>query len=351
MNVFISLKRLMIVLSGCLWFTACSKEEPEPASTSLDLGVAPNYEVVFDSEFDFKLLKDQGINRVNLYYQWKEFETGFDFPGDTTDWKAEIVPVIDQLRSLQMKASFILEITDTDCSEDDPKTCWLEYGMPSDLSFNGFDREPFQSRLLSFVLRTIQKLDREVITHFFLGNEGDQFLRLYPEYEEGHFKMMQKLQDTLATIKNRPKFGTIFTFDITFPGFNDLAKTLAQEIEVMAFTMYPTLSAYAYVEPDKKMVEEWLGEALQITGGKPLVITETGYPATAPLGSAKAQESYTRLLVQYLREHQSDIDFVSWWSLWDSPTHPDAFFNHTGLLTFDNRKRPAFDIWVGPAIL
>lgn len=183
----ISKRRQLLVLffAFAIFFVGCDVKIITPILTTekkLDLGVTSNYEVEFNVDYDFDRLAKDGFRRVNLYYQWREFEAdGID--GLVTSWKDQIDPIIKKLKSLG------------------------------------------------------------------------------------------------------------------------------------------------------------------IMGGRSFVVTETGYPTEKPSGTIETQTKYAKDLITYLKTSGVKAEFVSWWPIADSPTHPDEFFHSMGLTTFDGVKRPAYDIW------
>lgn len=120
----ISKRRQLLVLffAFATFFVGCDVKIITPILTTekkLDLGVTSNYEVEFNVDYDFDRLAKDGFRRVNLYYQWREFEAdGID--GLVTSWEDQIDPIIKKLKSLGIKASMIIHVTDTDCRPDSP---------------------------------------------------------------------------------------------------------------------------------------------------------------------------------------------------------------------------------------
>lgn len=323
-------------------------------NAQLDLGIAPNYSINFDESYDYKALADRGITRVNLYFTWKEFEIAFIDPNDPDGTTlSEVDPIIDSLQANGMKASIIIEVTNTDCGTGASDTCWLNYGIPPDITFTGWDTEPLLTRIKSFTALIATRYDTNIISHVFIGNETDMFLRDYPSNKLGFINMLQELQDTLNNFTNRASFGTIFTFTVNDPSLITYADSVAAECEVMAFTMYPTLESSwddSLVVPTQTLIDDWFGLAdsiAQNNNGR-LVITETGYPTDAPIGTQAYQKQFAENVINFLNNQGSDIDFVTWYSLWDAPNHPDTFYHSCGILTYPGEvEKPAYPVWIG----
>ncbi|MBI4664473.1 MAG: hypothetical protein HY735_37245 [Verrucomicrobia bacterium] len=335
-----------------------SSEFYRVVARSHDLGVTGSYEVAFDKNFDFDRLARDGIKRVSLYFTWKEFEIGAMDPNDPSgaSLAEDLDPIIQKLGSLGMKTCLIFELTETDCDEAAPQACWLEYGIPRELlydqnnTFLGFDHPRLSDRLENFAVKVAQRYPSKVVTHLFIGNETDQFLRLHG-YKESFKALLRRLNKAVSGLPDHAKFGTIFTYtpDSLSPNYNAMAREVAPLVEVMAFTIYPFLFHAVNdqkVAPAASLISQWFSSAAEVAAGKPFVVTETAHPANGDFGTATEQLAYVRLLIDYLKTTPAEIEFVSWWSIEDAETHPFRGFRHTGLFTNNlQEERPAYRLW------
>lgn len=359
------IRSLFLLIAIILFFVGCDVEVKKLVSAPVsdkdlgkfDLGVTPNYETSNET-FDFSRLAKDGFKRFSLYYTWKEFEIGAADPNhpEGTVLKDQVDPVINKLQALGMKTSLIIGITDTDCKEKSPESCWLEYGIQKELiydqngKFVGFDNEVLASRLEKFVKSIVQRYPPNVVTHVFIGNETDQYLRLHGH--ENDFKaLMQRLKSSLANIQPRAKFGTIFTFtpDAEAPNYNNIAKEISPSVEVMAFTIYPYIfysGKGQKIEPTAALITHWFNSARDVAGGKSFVVTETAHPADGDYGSEADQAKYAQLLLEYLNTTTAKIEFINWWAIQDSDKNPEDF-RFASLMDDRGRKRPAYNLWAG----
>jgi len=323
-----------------------------------NLGLAPSYEIGFDENFDYISLAQDGFKRLNLYFTWKEFEFALDNPDDPNGTTLEeLDTLINKISNQGFKLALIIELTDTDCSENATETCWTQFGLENKFTtpnFVGFDNNNLRSDLENFLVTLAQRYPPTQVSHIFIGNETDQFLKLFPQYQNGWLTLMNNLKTKIKTLNIAPKFGTIFTFvpDSLNSEYNKLAKQVVPMVDTMAFTVYPYLAyldSEQPVEVSEARIKTWFDGANSVVGGKPWVITETAHPADGTWGTLELQTSYAQLLLDYLKTTQAPIEFITWWCIEDANTHPDESFRHTGLLTNllsnGGSKRSAYDLW------
>ena len=103
----------------------------------------------------------------------------------------------------------------------------------------------------------------------------------------------------------------------------------------MAFTVYPYLW-YAEkgerIDPTPMLVSTWYDAVNEVVGHTRFVVTETGHPASGRFGTEDDQTQFVQNLLAYLGTTNAETDFISWWSIEDSETHPDEEFRDLGLL-------------------
>jgi hypothetical protein len=318
------------------------------------LGIASSYDVSFDQSYDYASLAAEGVRRVNVYYLWKDFEApDGSIPVDTF---ADVDALLARVKAAGMLAVAVVAITDTDCQENDTDACWLGYGVPDDLatSFQGFDAEPFLTRVRALARAFAEHFDGSVLSHVLIGNETNSFLNTRPRFREGLPKMMAAIQEEIADVSPRPKFGTILGFDADAPDDwrSDLARATSEAAELASYTLYPSLEPSfkdVVVEPSAELVAKWFGRAEAVSNGRPIVVSETGFHVCGSTGSEERQTRYAEEVIAYLRAHGARYDYATWWSYWDSPKAPYDFARCTGLKTFEGAPRPAHGLWMAAA--
>lgn len=115
---------------------------------------------------------------------------------------------------------------------------------------------------MTFATETVQRYDPAVVTHVFIGNETDQFLRQNPDHQAGFISLMDALGGAVAPIDKRARLGTIFTFTADHPGYNDLAKKVAplgSEAQQKKFTDNLVTYLKANSEEPKEAFDAWVG--------------------------------------------------------------------------------------------
>jgi hypothetical protein len=315
-----------VVISGDKGGGVQVVQEPVAASSFvrvLDRGVASNVETPFTKDTDFSVLHNQGIERVNLYFTWKELS-------DADDVEEKLDPIIAALRDLDMRASLVIGVA-MPCATLENKTCWLT--LPKHSEFSDWDQEPFASEFEDFVEDVVLRYDAETVTHVFVGNKIDVFLRRFPDHTDGFVELMSRLQERVSGSSQRSRLGSSFLF---VPGDNDIAKKVADEVDVVGF------SVHAGGEPTAELVRVWYDEMRTIASS--VVVLEASYPSVNNFGNEIAQKQYVERILDVL---SSDVvEFISWYALLDSQEHPEAYYHSVGLRTLGKQDKQAFDVWV-----
>ncbi len=341
--------------------------DTSPGPGTLDLGVASNYVVIIQGKDRLTALRDMGVRRVNLYYTWHEFET--TKPDDMTDLK-QLDDTVAILKSLGMRASMIIEVTTTDCQKVEDASCWLQGNpgdfpsFPSHIPFKGWDQEPTLSAMSAFAKKLSHRWSPDVVTHILIGNEMDLFLRrdytglTSADNVAAFGKMLAAAVAASGDASKRSQIGSIFTLAVGQKGHNDIAKAIAPHVDVIAFTIYPGLQKLLLDidggkdispwDPTPAHIDTWFGTAKTVAGAKRIVVTETGHPTRATIGSNADQKRFADNLISWLKKSGSQFDFVSWYSLWDNPCNPCnpfCYYHSCGLLTFEcsNLSEPPAD--------
>jgi hypothetical protein len=153
--------------------------------------------------------------------------------------------------------------------------------------------------------------------------------------------------------------GTITTFDsLKKP---DLFKKLTQYSDFIDYTYYPLGSSWA-MRPVTDVPGD-VAKMVEGAGSKWFGFTELGYSTSALAKSSEQQQvDFMKAVFENLDKHKGQVAFVNWAGLADSPDDvckqyamsqnlpaSDAFCGyaaHTGLRTYDNVAKPAWDILV-----
>lgn len=343
---------LILATIGALGSSITYKHQPSKAdsyntklSTRLDLGVTDGY----TKWVNYLEASADGIKRYNIYYSWRDLEPKAGKYSFTS-----LDQVINETYAAGMKVALEIEITDVSCT--DPKISdnkCINNKLPKDLRFSrnksSFDNKLFVKRINKLVKTIIKRYRNKRLTHLYVGNEVDTYLRTVKEDNKrdlfpGFINLMRSLQINVNKLKRpKPKFGTAFTF-YAFPQYYKYAKRMSRVVDVIGLTIYPTDPDWNSRTPVDQRVTEWLDLVSKVTKG-PRAITEIGDTALAPYGTETSQKEFAEKIIDYLKTHPKSFQYATWFSMYDNPPLKGYFFEGTGLKTIDDDKRPAYDTW------
>jgi hypothetical protein len=232
--------------------------------------------------------------------------------------------------------------------------------MPADLKNKPFDDPQVEQRFLKMLhmVATAPGVASQV-NYILLGNEVDGYFEAHPGELAGFMSLLKASIDQLHQDLPGVKVGTITTFSsLRHP---QLFKTLTQYSDFIDYTYYP-LAAHWRMRPVSDAPGD-LAKMSAAAGNKQFGFTEIGYSASPLSGSSDQQQAdFLRTVLQTLDTFGNQVAFVDWAGLSDTP--PDlcetyaksqgltdvdamcAYGEHTGLRTYDNQPRPAWNIFV-----
>lgn len=332
---------------------AAKQQNAAANTTTLDLGVTHSY----TQGVDVQSAAADGIKRINEYFTWRQLE-----PRAEQYTFTELDRAVNEAAKAGLKVSLLIEFTSVDCvfPQMTDRECFLDT-LPHDVTFSRetsrFDDDPIVNRLMALIHLIMERYDAKVLTHVYLGNEVDSYLRVVQTASEGkinldpgYVNLIKRIKESLSWLpKNRPTFGT----NITYCGAtwcHSFTKKVAKVVEIIGLNIYPTDPDWGANAPEEELtsiVRRWLDGAREATGNRPFAINETGASCVAPYGSPESQARYAQLLIDYLRQYKDTIPYAVWFSMYDNPplTQTFPFFGKIGLKTLDDSKRPAYEIW------
>lgn len=232
--------------------------------------------------------------------------------------------------------------------------------MPADLKNKPFDDPQVEQRFLKMLhmVATAPGVASHV-NYILLGNEVDSYFDAHPGELAGFMSLLKASIDQLHQDLPGVKVGTITTFStLRHP---ELFRTLTQYSDFIDYTYYP-LAAHWRMRPVSDVPGD-LAKMSAAAGNKQFGFTEIGYSASPLSGSSDQQQAdFMKTVFQTLDTFGKQVAFVDWASLGDTP--PDlceayaksqglhdvdamcAYGEHTGLRTYDNQPRPAWNIFV-----
>jgi hypothetical protein len=233
--------------------------------------------------------------------------------------------------------------------------------MPADLQNDAFDDPQVEQAFLTMLhmVATAPGVASHV-NYILLGNEVDNYFDAHPGEVTGFMSLLKLSIAQLHQDLPGVKVGTITTFSsLQNP---QLFRTLTQYSDFIDYTYYP-LGANWQMEPVSVAPGD-LANMSAAAANKQFGFTEIGYSASTQSSSSDQQQAdFLQTVFQTLDTFGTQVAYVNWASLADSSpdvceayansqgltTNVDtfcAYAEYTGLLTYEDQPRPAWNIFV-----
>lgn len=247
-----------------------------------------------------RLAKENGVQVLHSYLQWGDVEPT---EGERSwDWQ-DFLMGYRQHEGFEI--SLVINLIHTG----------VRGPVPEDLEGRAFDDPEFIERFSAFILEV---LDRYPVQYLAIGNEVNDYFVSHrneiPAYQTFFLAVKERIQERY------PDLPVAMTF-----AYHDAESTQAVDIiRELDLGDYLPLTLYIYspgfkFDRDPREVEGYLDRILALAGEKSVAIVETGWNTAESLSGSQAdQEAYLREVFRLLKEHREQIEFVSWFALYDS---------------------------------
>lgn len=209
--------------------------------------------------------------------------------------------------------------------------------LPSDLSTKSFDDPEMIKRFRDYLMHFVPKLPRKT-AWVSLGNEVNVYFARHPNEVAAYKKFLAEGMQVVKAIRPDLKVGVTLTY--TDAKANPkLANDLAEGMDVFPLTYYP-LSAFK-VQP-VSVVPSDFDSMIKMAGGRPVILQEMGYPASADCGSSEdKQAEFINLALDELAKRPA-IAFASYFMQYDFwPDQVTIFKAYYGI------DKPEFGAFLG----
>lgn len=196
--------------------------------------------------------------------------------------------------------------------------------------------------------------------YLFLGNESDGYYIANPADYARWLEFYNEAYDAVKAVSASTRIGPIFQYERmaglgifaqwTQPHWGALEEHDFAKIDVVGITLYPFFS---FATPEE-IPDNYLAALLSHTGGKPIAVTETGWPAEnlgleAPWEqSADAQVRYVDTLARI--SNGMNLALLNWLFIHPIQSADTSFeiqaFGSISLRDEAGQKRPVYDAWV-----
>ncbi len=208
-------------------------------------------------------------------------------------------------------------------------------------------------------------------TYLFLGNENDYYYAQNPDDYARWIAAYNVAYDAVHAASPSTLVGPVFQYEhlsglgklagMTSPNWGALSAHDLGKVDVVGLSLYPFFS---YTSPGE-VPTDYLSPIVDLLPNTPIVITETGWPASKPDGfeapwvaSPESQAAYAAALPGLVRGAAgADVRAVTWLYLF--PPVPASrgglggqaydIFGSISLRDEAGSKRPVYDVWAGLA--
>ncbi|MBN9657909.1 MAG: hypothetical protein J0H49_07010 [Acidobacteria bacterium] len=211
--------------------------------------------------------------------------------------------------------------------------------VPPDLAGRKLSDATVISRFVT-MMKAMKSVVTTKVRWINLGNEVDVYLRNVPAASADLQTFLQAMQSQLKSQYPSATFGVVFTHAArSTPSVVTPILALSGHV---GFTYYP-LNADMSVRAPSVVASE-LAEIVALAGGKPLVLTEVGYPTSALLGgSESAQSTFVQNIFDALRTSSGKVQAANFFQLNDMPSTVVSslvdYYNTSGFMTSETAQR------------
>ncbi|NOY99846.1 MAG: hypothetical protein GXP40_11725 [Chloroflexi bacterium] len=342
---------------------SCNTTDRPPQLTSGALGMVILPASTESDSFDptayqqaLALARKSGVQVSHYYLQWGDIEKS----PRVYDWT--VTDYVFEAQSLEgFQVSVVVNVIHTT----------VRGRIPSDLAGLPFDDPRFVERLDAFLAAFAGRYAGR-IHYLSIGNEVNNYFAAHPDEVQAYAAAFDQARQTVRAVDPGLPVGIVFAYhDAETSGTLDIVRTLNRG-DFIAFTLYLYNEGFHFTR-DPALIGEYMDRMLDLAGGTPVAIVETGWSTAPELdGSEQGQAEYVRQVFAALAERRERIRFVSWFVLHDSRretcednaltffepgTEPDpaamdafvTFICYFGLRRADGTPKPGWDVWVQQA--
>ncbi len=196
--------------------------------------------------------------------------------------------------------------------------------------------------------------------YLFLGNENDDYFIAQPEDYVRWIEVYNQAYDAIKGASPATQVGPIFQYERmaglgTLNGWDEahwgaLDAHDMSKVDILGVTLYPWFSAAL----PEEIPDDYLAPLVERAAGKPIAITETGWPADT-LGLPAPWQASPQAQVDYVNALRritggTNLRIVNWLFINPLNATPDSLevqlFGSISLRDASGDKRPVYDAWV-----
>jgi hypothetical protein len=192
-----------------------------------------------------------------------------------------------------------------------------QIAVPVDLAGRALDDPTVVSRFQA-MLRAVAAKFNSSVKWVQLGNEVNIYLSQDPSATSSFLSLYNAGASTLKSLNTSISVGVTFSYSAYW--YDDTVFTAVSPVcDHIAFTHYPVRPEFTVYDPG--IAKNEFGEMIAAANGKPLILTEIGYPSSSTIGaSTDAQQTYFSDVFDALQTLGGYISAANFFQLSDMPT-------------------------------
>ncbi len=236
-----------------------------------------------------KEARENGVDVLDWYLSWKTLDGNWT----VSDYLME--PLAYEGRSAAM-----VEVIHTTVLPEYPR------------GYKSFDDPGFKDDFADFSAEFVKRYKPD---YYFVGGEVDDYLYNHRDKIPAFKEILHVTREKVKQANPTTKFGFVVTYhDALTHNATDIAKTLAPEADLIAYTSYGYTGAFVFDNISRGV--SYLNGVRDIVPGKSYAILETGWSSSARLNSSEEKQA------EFVREYftfinSTDAEFVKWWGIHD----------------------------------
>jgi hypothetical protein len=235
--------------------------------------------------------RENGVDVLDWYFDWR----GLDGNWTASDFIMEPL-------SYEGRSAAMVEVIHTSVLSKYPER------------FDSFDDPGFADEFSDFSAAFVARYKPD---YYFVGSEVDDYLYSHREKIPAFKELLRKTREKVKAANPATKFGFTVTYhDALKNNATDIARTLAPEADLVAFTSYGYHDMFDFDNVSQGV--SYLEGVKDVVPGKPYVIIETGWSSSTLLNSSEEKQAeFTEAYFDFIRANTTDAEFVKWWGLND----------------------------------
>ena len=280
--------------------------------------------------------------------KWSDFLPGASVGDDTANTTASEKKALSDKK---LKLFFAIDPTDSATGRD------RLADLPSSLEGHNFSDPAIRAAFVNYAKYVALNykpayLALGVEMNLYYEKHKDDFENFKTLYAQAYDEVKKISPDTQVTVtfQYEDLQGILPTSDSHDPDW-ELLRAFDPKLDLIAISTYPSFA----FKSASAMPADYYSQIQAFADGKPVAIAEMGYSSAAGSqgindGTEADQQAYVQRML--LEAAALKMPFIIWFAGWDpsfAADSPYSVFAHIGLISSDNKDKPAWAVWADAA--